>query len=130
MQRMLAAGEIRGITSEQIDKLKRTRDIPRRAQIWDAHSKSWQTLRSRTAHMRYVGEDAVDYWNRRGKYFGRLSPEVRAWMLDPDNYRIELGTGGTGNCVRGAKNKSQYDTNQGGVAPQKSIGPSPKSDYF
>mgnify|MGYP000278577697 FL=1 len=33
MQRMLAAGEIRGITSEQIDKLKRTSDIPRRAQI-------------------------------------------------------------------------------------------------
>ncbi|MXN75843.1 type IV secretion protein Rhs [Burkholderia sp. 4701] len=33
--------------------------------------------------------DAVEYWNRRGGFFGAKSPEVRAWMLDPDNYELD-----------------------------------------
>jgi hypothetical protein len=32
---------------------------------------------------------AVDYWNAEGRYYGPRSPEVRAFMNDPDNYWLE-----------------------------------------
>lgn len=34
-------------------------------------------------------EDAVKWWNENGRRFGEKAPEVRQWMLDPDNYYIE-----------------------------------------
>lgn len=36
-------------------------------------------------------EDAVDYWNRCGRYHGAKSKPVRDWMLNSDNYRLEYG---------------------------------------
>ena len=39
--------------------------------------------------MGHIGEDVVDYWNRRGKFLGQKSPEVRSWMRDSNNYRLE-----------------------------------------
>lgn len=39
--------------------------------------------------MGHVGEDVVDYWNRRGKFFCQKLPEVRSWMRDSNNYRLE-----------------------------------------
>ena len=42
-------------------------------------------------------EDVVDYWNRRRKFFGEKSPEVRSWMRDSNNYRLEKGAGKGGN---------------------------------
>ena len=120
MQRMLSAKELRGMSAEQISNLRRVSDIPSSAQFWDTPTKSWQPVRS--AHMGHAGEDAVDYWNRRGKFFGKKSPEVRSWMRDPNNYRLEKGAGKGGNCSRGAKNRSRYDMD-------KPIGPRQKSDY-
>ena len=75
---MLSTKELRGMTADQISGLRRISDIPRSAQFWDAPTKSWQPVRS--AHMGHVGEDVVDYWNRRGKFFGQKLPEVRSWM--------------------------------------------------
>ena len=49
-------------------------------------------------------EDVVDYWNRRRKFLGEKSPEVRSWMRDSNNYRLEKGAGKGGNCYRGAQN--------------------------
>jgi hypothetical protein len=33
-------------------------------------------------------EDAVLWWNRLGRKYGPKAPEVRAWMLDSDNYYL------------------------------------------
>ena len=87
MQHMLSAKELRGMTADQISSLRRISDIPKSAQFWITPTKSWQSVRS--AHMGHVGEDGVDYWNRREKFFGQKSPEVRSWMRDSNNYRLE-----------------------------------------
>ena len=120
MQRMLSAKELCGMTADQISSLRRISDIPRSAQFWDVPTKSWQPVRS--AHMGHVGEDVVDYWNRRGKFFGQKSPEVRSWMRDSNNYRLEKGAGKGGNFSRGAQNRSRYNMTD-------LIGPRQKSSY-
>ncbi len=33
--------------------------------------------------------DAVSWWNQIGRTFGAKSPEVRRWMLDPNNYALD-----------------------------------------
>jgi hypothetical protein len=33
--------------------------------------------------------DAVRYWNNEGRYYGARSPQVREFMTDPNNYRLE-----------------------------------------
>jgi hypothetical protein len=33
--------------------------------------------------------DAVKWWNETGRQYGPKSPEVRTWMLDPDNYTLD-----------------------------------------
>lgn len=33
--------------------------------------------------------DAVKWWNEVGRHYGTKSPEVRQWMLDPKNYRLD-----------------------------------------
>jgi len=32
---------------------------------------------------------AVDYWNAEGRFYGPRSPEVRAFMTNPDNYELQ-----------------------------------------
>ena len=66
MQRMLSAKELRGMIADQISSLRRISNIPTSAQFWDVPTKSWQPIKS--AHMGHVGEDVVDYWNRREKF--------------------------------------------------------------
>jgi RHS repeat-associated protein len=34
--------------------------------------------------------DAVSWWNSTGRDFGANAPEVRQWMLDPQNYTLDL----------------------------------------
>ena len=34
-------------------------------------------------------KDAVKWWNDVGRDYGPHSPEVRQWMLDPNNYGLE-----------------------------------------
>ena len=102
MQRMLAKGEIQGITSDQISKLRRSSQIPSAATFTDIDGKQYPL---RQAHMGHNPEDAVSYWNRCGRYHGAKSQAVRKWMLDHNNYRLEYGPG---NCSRGAKSKERY----------------------
>lgn len=83
------------MTADQISSLRRISDIPRSAQFWDVPTKSWQPIRF--AHMGHVVEGVVDYWNRKRKFFGQKSPEVRSWMRDSNNYRLEKGAGKGGN---------------------------------
>jgi len=33
--------------------------------------------------------DAVSWWNETGRFYGPKSPEVRQFMLDPNNYKLE-----------------------------------------
>ena len=40
------------------------------------------------ADMEHVN-DAVTYWNETGRFYGPKSPEVRQFMLDPQNYYLE-----------------------------------------
>lgn len=50
--------------------------------------------------------DAVDYWNKEGKYWGPKHDKVREWMTDPNNYT--LGPKGA-NRSAGAKLKETYE---------------------
>ncbi|OEZ95885.1 hypothetical protein DUGA2_64320 [Duganella sp. HH101] len=36
--------------------------------------------------------DAVTWWNQTGRFYGPKSPEVRQFMLDPNNYMLQLGS--------------------------------------
>ena len=117
---MLSTKELRGMTADQISGLRRISDILTSAQFWDVPTKSWQPIKS--AHMGHVGEDVVDYWNRRGKFFCQKLPEVRSWMRDSNNYRLEKGAGKGRNFYRGTQNRSRYDMTD-------PIGPRQKSNY-
>lgn len=35
-------------------------------------------------------KDAVVWWNEKGRFYGAKAPEVRAFMLDSNNYSLEL----------------------------------------
>ena len=63
----------------------------------------WYSLSD--AEMAHI-EDAVKFWNRCGKYFGRKAKEVRAWMLDSNNYTLDLA--GL-NRSAGGKLKDRYE---------------------
>ena len=54
--------------------------------MYQASNGLWHPIS--TADMAHK-HDAVEYWNRRGGFFGAKSAEVRAWMLDPDNYVLD-----------------------------------------
>ena len=41
------------------------------------------------ADMGHSPIDAVDYWNSTGINYGPKSPEVRNWMLNPNNYELQ-----------------------------------------
>jgi len=49
--------------------------------------------------------DAVSWWNKTGRFFGAKSKEVRKWMLDSDNYELELFKD---NRSKGALLKEKY----------------------
>jgi hypothetical protein len=61
------------------------------------------------AHMGHHPVSGVEFWNTRGRRSGPSTPFVRAWMLDANNYDLELGKDFTteqgkiiaGNCSRG-----------------------------
>jgi Pretoxin HINT domain/HNH/ENDO VII superfamily nuclease with conserved GHE residues len=47
----------------------------------------WQKL-DKTVDMAHT-QDAVAWWNETGRHYGPKSPEVRAFMLNPDNYTLQ-----------------------------------------
>ena len=48
---------------------------------------NWYSVdRADMAHIK----DAVSWWNEEGRNYGAKSPEVRAFMKDPNNYELEL----------------------------------------
>ncbi|WP_170973492.1 PAAR-like domain-containing protein [Rhizobium sp. FKY42] len=65
----------------------------------------WRPVDSPQTHMGHHPMDAVDYWNSTGRYHGAKSAEVRAWMLNSDNYRFEWGPL---NSARGGASSSRY----------------------
>jgi len=51
-----------------------------------ATDKKWYTLdKADMAHKK----DVVKWWNRTGRKYGKKAPEVRKWMLDSKNYRLD-----------------------------------------
>ena len=69
MKRMLRDNLITviGITEKQIDALTRTSQIPKDAKFKDVDGKEYSL---QGAHMGHNPEDAVNYWNRCGRYHG------------------------------------------------------------
>jgi hypothetical protein len=54
-------------------------------EVW-ASNKTWVDIADTDmAHT----TDAMKWWNEVGRNYGPKSPEVRQWMLDPNNYRLE-----------------------------------------
>lgn len=51
-----------------------------------ATNKKWYTMdKADMAHKK----DVVKWWNRTGRKYGKKAPEVRKWMLDSKNYRLD-----------------------------------------
>ena len=50
----------------------------------------WKLTSGRDIHMGHKVA-CVTWWNKDGKHYGPRSPEVRSWMLDPNNYELEYG---------------------------------------
>lgn len=63
---------------------------------------TWRGIKE--ADMGHV-EDAVSWWNREGRKYGAKSKEVRDWMLDSKNYRLEYFRT---NRSKGAKLTEEY----------------------
>jgi|GEM_PF-1303957 len=55
-------------------------------EFWDPDNQVWRDISE--ADMGHI-HDAVTYWNQTGRNYGPRSPEVRRWMLDSSNYRLE-----------------------------------------
>lgn len=55
-------------------------------EFWDPENQKWRDVSE--ADMGHL-HDAVDYWNTEGILHGPKAPEVRKWMLDSDNYKLE-----------------------------------------
>lgn len=54
--------------------------------LFMASDGAWYTLdKADMAHL----TDAVSWWNSTGRHYGAKSPEVREWMLDPNNYVLD-----------------------------------------
>lgn len=70
-----------------------------------ADNGKWYPVDSQQTHMGHHPVDAVDYWNKEGRYYGAKSEEVRDWMNDPNNYRFEYGPE---NSSRGGQTPSRY----------------------
>ena len=67
---------------------------------------NWYSVdRADMAHIK----DAVSWWNEEGRNYGAKSPEVRAFMKDPNNYELELDS----------INRSQGPHNQTYLPPNK-----------
>ena len=49
--------------------------------------KNWHLI-DETIDMAHI-VDAVSWWNRTGRFFGAKAPEVRNFMLDSNNYKLE-----------------------------------------
>ena len=51
-----------------------------------ASDNNWYPLKD--ADMSHI-TPAVKWWNETGRYYGPKAPEVRAWMRDSSNYRLD-----------------------------------------
>jgi len=55
-------------------------------EFFDDSTNQWRNIKE--ADMGHI-DDAVTWWNKTGRKFGSKSSEVRNWMLDSKNYRLE-----------------------------------------
>ena len=49
----------------------------------------WLPVKSSKIQLGHKPEDAVKWWNRKGREYGPQHPEVKKWMKDPKNYELE-----------------------------------------
>lgn len=54
--------------------------------FFQASDKNWYPLQE--ADMSHI-EDAVTWWNTKGRKFGAKTEEVREWMLSSKNYELD-----------------------------------------
>ena len=66
------------------------RGEPGNEEFFDSRTKEWYPVNGPKTHMGHT-KDAVTWWNTKGKYYARKSPEVRAWMKYSENYALEYG---------------------------------------
>ena len=74
---------------EVIERLRDEGSIvndPIKGTLFKASDGEWHPLRY--ADMSHK-TDAVTWWNSTGRGFGAKAPEVRQWMLDPQNYTLD-----------------------------------------
>ena len=71
----------------------------------DKDSDKWQKVDIPGTHMGHL-TDAVKWWNKVGKWFGKKAKKVREWMLDSKNYEFENGKD---NMSKGGKLKDRYE---------------------
>lgn len=55
-------------------------------EFYSEYYEDWFNLEC--ADMSHI-HDAVIWWNRLGRLYGPKSPQVRNWMLNPNNYYLE-----------------------------------------
>ncbi|MCL8538068.1 polymorphic toxin-type HINT domain-containing protein [Chryseobacterium gallinarum] len=55
-------------------------------EFFDKSTNQWRNIKE--ADMGHI-EDAVSWWNKTGRKYGKKSKEVREWMLDSKNYVLE-----------------------------------------
>jgi len=63
------------------------REGPNGMEFKDPNDGKWYSIKE--ADMAHYPRNAVDYWNNEGIKYGAKSPQVRAWMRDSNNYRLE-----------------------------------------
>jgi RHS repeat-associated protein len=76
---------------QRMQKMGLTKGDWKSSQIWSqvsANEFRWVEIgETDMAHL----EDASSWWNRLGYKYGPKAPEVREWMLDPENYELQYG---------------------------------------
>ncbi|WOS42712.1 PAAR-like domain-containing protein [Xanthomonas rydalmerensis] len=73
---------------ERMESEGKIRNNPRTGeQEFKASDGEWYKIDE--ADMAHYPRDAVSYWNEEGRKFGARSPEVRAFMNNPDNYVLD-----------------------------------------
>lgn len=71
---------------ERMRKKRQIKEIGGKSMVYHSDTRCWYPIEE--CDMGHV-RDAVKYWNKSGYKHGPKSEQVRKWMLDPDNYKLE-----------------------------------------
>ena len=73
--------------NEVISRMEKEGKIRNNKKEFLASDGNWYPIEK--ADMAHI-KDAVVWWNEKGRFYGAKAPEVRAFMLDSNNYYLEL----------------------------------------